>query len=645
VANLTARLAGNETVNLNVPITVGTLTIGASSNVSTFTVADNGGSLTFADPSGTATLTESLAGGDTINAPLALSSALTIASNGQRFLTLNGSIDTGTWPVTLASGTLVVNTSAVNVQQITVAAGAFLSGTGTITPPDDTVVVTSFFDSAVYEVDAVTGSVQATLVAPYSSSLLSGPAGLAVGPDGNLYLSSQFNDSILQYNFATGTLSTFIPSSVLTPIAQGQGDSAFAPAGLTFDGSGNLYVTLNGGQTAFSGGAVVRFATTYTDQGLVYANSFSVIATGLIQPSGLTFGTAAGDTDSLYVSNSALGAVMVISGASTNNPTTSVFIGPGSGGLNFPAGLTFGPDGELYVADLGATSMQGQVLQFNPDGSFSSVFTPGPGQPGDLSFQFPSGILFDPQGHLLTANLGPAYPPDLLGSIYQFNSDGSFNQVLVSSSQFIGMGTSGISASQLAYLPAQPANFTVNGQFVPGFLNAPGVVSVSGNVTFGSSGSFTVYVGGSDVGTGYSQLVSTGTVSLNNAVFGIALNFEATVGEQFDIISDNVNPVVGTFLNLPEGATFDVQGQTFSITYQGGATGNDVVLTRVGGFGPGNGPGLSPHSSGTAAGAEDAHVAGFAGFDPSILRESLWAARLRGHHGTNSSAGDFQFAP
>jgi hypothetical protein len=290
------------------------------------------------------------------------------------------------------------------------------------------------------------------------------------------------------------------------------------------------------------------------------------------------------------------------------------------------------------------------VLRFNPDGSFDRVFTPGGGQPGDLSFQFPSGILFDTQGHLLTANLGPAYPPDLLGSIYQFNSDGSFNQVLVDSSQFGGMGTSGISASQMVYLPAQPVNLTVNGTLNPGGLQFAGVVSVAGNVTFDPAGGYTAYLGGTTAGTQYSQLVSSGTVSLNNTTLSLSLGFAPAVGDQFDIISDNAAPVVGNFHNLPEGSTFVVGGLTFTITYQGGATGNDVVLTRVAGFGPGGGPFFSPHqgrspaepSSGTAGEVRDAQMAGFAGFQESAVRDSLWAARLRAHRGWNSDTTDFQ---
>jgi hypothetical protein len=323
--------------------------------------------------------------------------------------------------------------------------------------PSAPLVATSFFDSAVYEFDPASGALLSTLVASNSSALLSGPAGLAVGPDGNLYLSSQFNNSIAEYNLTSHSLSTFIPSSVLQPIATANGDAQFAPAGLQFGPDGNLYVSLNGGQSATSGGAVVRFGITVGGTGLAYSGTSTTVATGLIQPSGLTFGAAAGDTNSLYVSNSGADDVVKVTSATAATPASSVFIAHASGGMNFPSGLNWGSDGKLYVVDLGATSLQGNVLQFNADGSFSKIITPtGSGQPGNLQLQFPSSVVFDGQGHMLTANLGAANPPNLAGSINQYNIDGTFDQTLVASSQFpsTGTGTSGISPSQLVLLPA-----------------------------------------------------------------------------------------------------------------------------------------------------------------------------------------------
>src|SRR5262249_8437652 len=133
---------------------------------------------------------------------------------------------------------------------------------------------------------------------------LFGPSGLTVGPDGNLYISSQNNSSIVEYNVNTKTLSTFIDASVLGPIATANGDSTFAPAGLSFGPDGNLYVSLNGVQGATPGGAVVRFGISSSGGHLTYNGANTTIATGLVGPTGLVFGAAPADLDTLYVCNS-----------------------------------------------------------------------------------------------------------------------------------------------------------------------------------------------------------------------------------------------------------------------------------------------------------------------------------------------------
>src|SRR5207249_576598 len=83
--------------------------------------------------------------------------------------------------------------------------------------------------------------------------------------------------------------------------------------------------------------------------------------------------------------------------------------------------------------------------------SFDSVFT----QPGSLQYQFPSDAVFDSNGNLLTANLGPTYPPELGGpgtdgAIFKFNSDGSFSQDLTSVSFPSVSGVTNFSPSQIA---------------------------------------------------------------------------------------------------------------------------------------------------------------------------------------------------
>ncbi len=71
-----------------------------------------------------------------------------------------------------------------------------------------------------------------------------------------------------------------------------------------------------------------------------------------------------------------------------------VFVSPGSGGLDNAQGLTFGPDGNLYVASFGGSR---QILRYNgKTGDFIDVFVPS----GSGRLGAPNDVTFGPDGNL-----------------------------------------------------------------------------------------------------------------------------------------------------------------------------------------------------------------------------------------------------
>ena len=78
------------------------------------------------------------------------------------------------------------------------------------------------------------------------------------------------------------------------------------------------------------------------------------------------------------------------------------------------------------------------------------------------------------------------------------------------------------------------------------------------------------------------HLKLTGQMQLNGTILTGTLPFLPLMGSTFTLIeNDGIEPVMGIFSGLSEGATFVMNGQPFTISYHGG-DGNDIVLTFTG---------------------------------------------------------------
>jgi glucose/arabinose dehydrogenase len=335
--------------------------------------------------------------------------------------------------------TILTNTTTISVSNDTGTEGgtsirplgAFIpAGVGGMTDaygitygPDGNVYVSTYNGSAVYRYDPAgnplpaPGQSGATFVAPGSGGL-SFARDIAFGPDDYLYVVSQGTNSVLRYDPVYGTpagLSGLAGDAVFIPTGSG---GLNAPRGLTFhtDALGHryVYVTSVGATDTpgpgvddvlrfnFADGSPAGVSSTPGDAVFIPTGSG-----GLDNPSSIVFGpdgkafvSSTAPTSSLYpTANSVLrydpdtGAPAGVSG----NAGDAVFVSSGSGGLDGPSGMAFGPDGYLYVVGWRSNS----VLRYSAsNGAYISTVVPS----GSGGVSNPIDLMFDANGNLLVTS-------------------------------------------------------------------------------------------------------------------------------------------------------------------------------------------------------------------------------------------------
>ncbi|MEZ5658197.1 MAG: DUF4347 domain-containing protein [Burkholderiaceae bacterium] len=205
------------------------------------------------------------------------------------------------------------------------------------------------------------GTLVGTFVTAGSGGL-NGSAGMAFGADGHLYVASYGGSEVLRYDGSTGA---FIDVFV----ASGTGGLA-TPLGLNFGPDGMLYVSSRGANN------LLRFdpVTGAPDASFNGNMNGGVPEDFVFAPNGEILAADIG------------GNVMRID--ATTGASLGAFIAFGTGGLSSVAGLAFGPDGHLYVADQGADTIRkydGQTGLYL--GDHVPAGTGGLVQPAYISFE------------------------------------------------------------------------------------------------------------------------------------------------------------------------------------------------------------------------------------------------------------------
>ncbi len=228
------------------------------------------------------------------------------------------------------------------------------------------------------------------------------PLGLAWDGAGNLFVADSGNGTIRKVAIATATVTTLAGASGQTGSADGTGTAArfSQPAGLAYDGAGNLYVADPGNNTirrvAVATGAVTTVAgtagTSGTKDGVGAAARFN-------GPYGLAL-DGAGDLFVADEENDTVRKIVLASGTvSTFAGTagTSGYVnGIGTAAVLFePVGITFDGAGTLFVIERGTGTLRTIVLA---TAEVSSVPDTGG------AFEFPLGAVADGAGNVYVAD-------------------------------------------------------------------------------------------------------------------------------------------------------------------------------------------------------------------------------------------------
>jgi hypothetical protein len=140
-----------------------------------------------------------------------------------------------------------------------------------------------------------------------------------------------------------------------------------------------------------------------------------------------------------------------------------------------------------------------------------------------------------------------------------------------------GGGTTGISVTggTIQGAGTLKTNVSIGGTINIGDSGKAGLLAITGTYTQLSSGTMNVSIGGTSVGTQFSQLKITGAASLGGTLTaGLVNGFTPTVGQTFTVLT--ASSVTGTFSNT----TIAINGsEHFSVSY----TATGVVLTVASG--------------------------------------------------------------
>ena len=517
--------------------------------------------ISFSSGSGTATV-------DTAGATLDLSGLVT-ASSGltkQGLGTLDLAANDGTMPVTVGKGTLLVAGTAGG---ITVDSGATLSGTGTVASiGTSSGTVSPGVSSATTGVLTATGAVTLDSNSTFAVTLGGGTVGTnydQLSAGGAIDLAgATLSVSTGSFVPTTGEQFTIIHNTSGTAIT---GTFAGLANGTTLTAGGNTFViNYQGGASGqdvvltavtpptvtWSGGDVTT-STNWSDGNNWLGGAAPVAGDTIIFPSGLTGGALTSNDD---IPSGSFASVLIQGGGYTI-----------TGGSGITAALT----GSIDASYGSGSSSLNLPVDFGSSTATVTVDNQGGGLKIGGVVAGTAGLTKQGAG-VLDLQATNSYTGTTTVAAGALLVDGSVGAVSVSSGATLG------GAGTVASISTNAGNVS------PGDSSTlTGILTTSGGATLDGGSTFTVTINGITAGTNYDQLATAGAINLANVTLNLSdPSFNPVPGQEFTIIHNTSGSAITTTFNgLAEGGTIAADGHSFSITYTGGAGGQDVVLTAV----------------------------------------------------------------
>ncbi|GEM_PF-3900907 len=238
--------------------------------------------------------------------------------------------------------------------------------------PDQNLYLTGFNAGTVDRFNGDTGNIIGRFI---TGGSLAGPEGLTFGPDGNLYVVDRVQSAVLRYDGATGAF--------MDLFVKPRSGGLTGAAAITFGPDGNLYLT-SGSVSQDGSGVNNPQVLRYDGKTGAFKDVFiSPGSGGLENPFFLLFGP----DGNLYISAVTKNSVLRYNGKT--GAFIDAFIQPNSGGLSRPTGMAFGPDGRFYVASAFAPTIA--ILRYDAKtGAFIDNFI----REGTGGLEGPTDVIF-----------------------------------------------------------------------------------------------------------------------------------------------------------------------------------------------------------------------------------------------------------